>query len=461
MKFIHIVSMLFLFFFISVGYSFSKCYLEKTFDSNSGSITNSPNNIQVTIKIEFPYFHPDLVDVGGIFNGWEFMPATKINDNTYKFITNELGRNKSYDFNVRFKLSPFLNGDNEYFFLSTNDKNLSRILYSNIYINDKLINNSYVWSDNNIHFFLHDNDTVSSPYPNTGRADLDIRIPPEVHWPFADIHLANDVPDASLITLTGWAQVLHNNNSPEESTIKIDYVKLFARIGEKAILLDSTEYNSFDQVNEGGLYRRYPFFPGNDLVAPIPMPAIAQDGYLIFHPNIQRNKVWHFWNPKWSNTNSNYTSYFFEIRYLIKGEACLQTGIDFKNDKMETTEGVVSNWYFDTNDTWKILKADTRHSTVDVGKEEQVLPIRFNLEQNYPNPFNPVTRINYSIPLGGLVKIEIYDLLGEEIHSLVREEKSAGHYSVNFEGRNLSSGVYFYRLQVGSFINTKKLILLK
>ncbi len=466
MKFVHFLSVLFLFFFFSSIYAFPNYDLEKIHCYKHRNITNSPDSVKVTIKIVFPFFHPDEVDLGGEINKWNFEKATKNDDSTFEYSKNLVSGN-NYVFYGRFKLSPFLNGGSEYFFLSSHYKNFSRILYCNIYINNKLIDNSYVGRDNNMHFYIDSNDSISKATMGTEGQIVNDTIPPEVHWPFADNHLANDVPDASLTSVLGWAQVLHNNNkiknsnSTEESTIKIDYVKLFARIGEKAILLDSTEYNSFDQVNEGGLYRRYPFFPGNDNVKPLPMPASVQDGYLIFHPNTQRYKVWHFWNPKWSNTNSNYTSYFFEIKYFIKGGACLQTGIDFRNDKLETTEGVVSNWYFDTNDKWKILKVDTRHSIVDVEKEEKVLPIRFNLKQNYPNPFNPVTRINYSIPFDGLVRIKVYNLLGEEVHLLVNEEKSAGFYSVDFDGENLSSGIYFYRIQSGDFMMTKKLILLK
>jgi hypothetical protein len=89
------------------------------------------------------------------------------------------------------------------------------------------------------------------------------------------------------------------------------------------------------------------------------------------------------------------------------------------------------------------------------------LPGNFILSQNYPNPFNPTTIINYSIPKSGLVTIKIYDILGREVRTLVNEEKTAGNYSVQFTGNNLSSGIYFYRMQSGNFSQTKKLILLK
>jgi hypothetical protein len=89
------------------------------------------------------------------------------------------------------------------------------------------------------------------------------------------------------------------------------------------------------------------------------------------------------------------------------------------------------------------------------------VPKEYNLYQNYPNPFNPTTTIDYSIPKSGFVTIKIYNVLGSEIKTLVNEEKSTGSYSLQFYGGNLASGIYFCRMQSGSFFKTKKLFLLK
>ncbi|MEJ2615364.1 MAG: T9SS type A sorting domain-containing protein [Ignavibacteriaceae bacterium] len=83
------------------------------------------------------------------------------------------------------------------------------------------------------------------------------------------------------------------------------------------------------------------------------------------------------------------------------------------------------------------------------------------LYQNYPNPFNPKTTISYEIPKEYYVTIKIYDILGKEITTLVSERKTAGKYLVNFNGSNYPSGVYFYRMQAGNFVSTKKFVLLK
>jgi hypothetical protein len=89
------------------------------------------------------------------------------------------------------------------------------------------------------------------------------------------------------------------------------------------------------------------------------------------------------------------------------------------------------------------------------------IPIKFSLEQNYPNPFNPTTSIKYTINSKQNVQLSVYNVLGKEIALLVNEEKPAGNYEVNFDASNLSSGVYFYELRAGDFVDMKKMILIK
>jgi|GEM_PF-985629 len=88
-------------------------------------------------------------------------------------------------------------------------------------------------------------------------------------------------------------------------------------------------------------------------------------------------------------------------------------------------------------------------------------PVSFALNQNFPNPFNPTTVISFQVPIASKVMLKIYDIMGNEVAELVNGEKPAGNYDVIFNGHNLASGVYFYQLHAGSFIETKKLILMK
>jgi len=96
-----------------------------------------------------------------------------------------------------------------------------------------------------------------------------------------------------------------------------------------------------------------------------------------------------------------------------------------------------------------------------VSVENEELPLNYSLAQNYPNPFNPSTTISFEIPQSGIVKLVVYDMLGREVATLLNEEKTAGAYEVNFNMRNLASGIYFYTINAGSFTSTKKMILMK
>jgi hypothetical protein len=83
------------------------------------------------------------------------------------------------------------------------------------------------------------------------------------------------------------------------------------------------------------------------------------------------------------------------------------------------------------------------------------------LEQNYPNPFNPITTIRDSVPATARVALKVFDILGREVETLVDDLQTSGSYSISYDARNLSSGVYFYRLQTADFSQTKKFLLVK
>jgi hypothetical protein len=99
--------------------------------------------------------------------------------------------------------------------------------------------------------------------------------------------------------------------------------------------------------------------------------------------------------------------------------------------------------------------------TTSVKINSSALPEIYELYQNYPNPFNPSTTISFLLPSKSFVSLKIFDLLGREAATIVSEEMSVGSYSRQWNAANMSSGIYFYRLQAGSFIETKKLILIK
>jgi hypothetical protein len=109
--------------------------------------------------------------------------------------------------------------------------------------------------------------------------------------------------------------------------------------------------------------------------------------------------------------------------------------------------------------------AVTKPVTATAVEGKLLSPKEFSLLQNYPNPFNPSTKIQYSLQKAGQVSLKVYNVLGKEVATLVNGQQEAGSYTVPFNNSNgilgMSSGVYFYRLQAGSFVSTKKLILMK
>ncbi len=124
---------------------------------------------------------------------------------------------------------------------------------------------------------------------------------------------------------------------------------------------------------------------------------------------------------------------------------------------------------FDSSATFGKILLDRRNGGIlppgkiptDVGDDEDNLPDRFVLKQNYPNPFNPTTTISFELPSRTAVKLDVINLLGQRVRRLVDGTLSAGLYDVKFDGSAVASGTYFYRLQAGDFVETKKMLLIK
>jgi hypothetical protein len=107
--------------------------------------------------------------------------------------------------------------------------------------------------------------------------------------------------------------------------------------------------------------------------------------------------------------------------------------------------------------TWNFR---TNLTMTGVGSENEI-PKLFKLYDNYPNPFNPVTKIKFDIPQTGFVKLKVYDITGKEVASLINGELKAGTYEYQFNAVNLSSGVYFYRIEAENFTDIKRMMLVK
>ncbi|RPI61315.1 MAG: T9SS C-terminal target domain-containing protein, partial [Ignavibacteriales bacterium] len=140
----------------------------------------------------------------------------------------------------------------------------------------------------------------------------------------------------------------------------------------------------------------------------------------------------------------------------------INKGFDFYYRIQAKDKGIIPHFsYKPDSGFYKIVYT----SLTDLDDELNSIPSEYKLEQNYPNPFNPITVISYQLPKVGNVTLKVFDVLGKEVATLVNEFRSAGSYEVEFNPessiKNPASGIYFYQLKAGEFVETKKMLLLK
>ncbi|MCW8810957.1 MAG: YCF48-related protein [Ignavibacteriaceae bacterium] len=176
----------------------------------------------------------------------------------------------------------------------------------------------------------------------------------------------------------------------------------------------------------------------------------------------------------WNSENLLFYGLSFKIDFRTYNEGWSASGYKFlfTSDRGETWNEVETP---DSSIVYDLQFLDARHgyavgesgvilkldpSLVDVEPETST-PTEFILYQNYPNPFNPTSKIKFRISDRGFVNLKVFDILGNEVATLVNEEKTAGEYEVEFNAKGLSNGIYFYKMQAGNFAETKKLVLMK
>lgn len=154
-------------------------------------------------------------------------------------------------------------------------------------------------------------------------------------------------------------------------------------------------------------------------------------------------------NPSFTNATvvGNITGNFIQVNNLSSNSAY------FWRVRSKNPEGNYS--FYSNMGMFRVIEG-----TTGVEGNEQI-PENYQLSQNFPNPFNPVTVIKYQLPMSGNVSLKIYDVLGKEVATLVNETQQAGSYTINFNGANLASGVYYYKISAGEFVSVKKMVLMK
>jgi len=198
------------------------------------------------------------------------------------------------------------------------------------------------------------------------------------------------------------------------------------------------------------------------------LDLVQNDSVKIFNPDSNTVKLISYGSAK---------NYEIEVNYLSENEASRFGNLNVQLDA-NTSHTFIPDWTNLTNSQLLVLVDignngiidDTlslvnQVTGIDNDQSSLIAPDSYHLAQNYPNPFNPTTTVSYQIPVSGQVTLKVFDVLGNEVAVLVDEIREAGRYEVEFQSavgnRQLASGIYYYRLQAGSFVETKKMMLIK
>ncbi|MEN8193117.1 MAG: T9SS type A sorting domain-containing protein [Bacteroidota bacterium] len=216
------------------------------------------------------------------------------------------------------------------------------------------------------------------------------------------------------------------------------------------------DYEEYDgQTDNGSDYEIYNY----DIIEADSVSIMRFDGMQLNNSSdrdiIDGNPDWigHAWGNDFIETGVSLRT--IKKYYKDKdGRDVLQTGDVIGICGM--TETPIDDWGVDMTTRGEISVV-----AVGVAKENPVMVEKFNLANNYPNPFNPSTKIQYSLPTNEFVSLKVYDIIGREVATLVNQQQSSGVYDVEFNASHLTSGVYFYKIEAGSFAQVKKMMLIK
>jgi len=236
------------------------------------------------------------------------------------------------------------------------------------------------------------------------------------------------------------------NTSPFNGGYDVVFTNLFQNPQSKACLSADGLY-LYDHLD--GVVIVYDFATGltvNTITLDLQHNLTWPRGVLIAHTGTYlltfADNVIYAYDPSNGNSISNCT--------LTSMPASYEWSMSYTNGIFFLTEATEATWY-----AW----------TIDDGavsvEENDITPVEFSLEQNYPNPFNPSTKIKYNIPETENIKLAIYNSVGEEVEVLVNEMMNTGFYEIEFNAATLPSGIYFYQMQAGDFVETKKMVLMK
>jgi hypothetical protein len=285
-------------------------------------------------------------------------------------------------------------------------------------------------------------------------------------------HLADVFP---LAIGNEWTYEFWTTNTVSHSGTHDNGSVYFTIIG-KITSIDSTQWQFFQRRN----YTHTIFFPGqtnyysiqdsnsfeivefnygnHELYTPVydplstfPFQKLANDSSSRFFRYMDVDSTGNsIFTVNFPNVNDPYLSYSCSFT-LIKDTGIVQSGC---YQHLDHQIGFMASGYNLTN-------FYNSQSQTNITSHTNILPAKTILFQNYPNPFNPTTRIDFQIPKESYIYIKVFDCLGNEIQTLVSENKKEGSYTIEFDASNLANGIYFYQMAADNFISTKKMLVLK
>lgn len=257
-----------------------------------------------------------------------------------------------------------------------------------------------------------------------------------INWG-ADIRLTNNSAISQFPTLAVSGSIVH--------LMWVDDRNSTGNIYYKRSVNGGSSWGSDTRLTKSNYHNYYPSLAVNGSNVHLVFQRLLMTGYDIMY-NISNND-----GVKWGNDVqlTNNSSHSTVPSIAVSGS---NVNIIFRDNRDENYEIYYKRY---------IVSSGRIHKGVTAVDQEEGLPTEFQLIQNYPNPFNPTTTISFSIFQAEFVTLKVYDILGREVVNLINEFKDAGNYKFNFDASKLSSGIYFYRLQAGNFVDMKKMILMK
>jgi hypothetical protein len=213
-------------------------------------------------------------------------------------------------------------------------------------------------------------------------------------------------------------------------------------------------YGAFRSTNNGASWSSV-----NNGLTSLNVKTLAVNGSNVFAGTIGLGGVFLSTNygQSWTVVNSGLPS-SVNVQTLVTNDTYLFVGLATPGSLSKSQNEACTLSGIANSGVWRRRLSEMNTAVKDGVKN---VPLIFALQQNYPNPFNPATTISFTLPSRSYVLLKVFDLIGREITTIFSEEMSAGTYSKRWNADNMSSGIYFYRLQTGTFTETKKLILLK